>query len=386
MDNIITISSIDSIENQFLSILKEGDITNAQLTLIRFQLKAIASLKESTLTLSFVDSLINYLNISEIDENHHKPIKHQAHILISSVIFFHQSSLEYEKATLKKTSEQILKRQYDIYKESIVAVGNSLELMLKLIFSTTIIKIDKKKLDESIFQIKDKAYSAIDKIIDYFRDQKILKKRYDEILRRENELHKNIPVIIDKLHQNFEALGKSVLITGLIENHRRILISEPIQQIIKDTERPEKRKSHFNNPFKKLNNFIFGIGICMVIICLLLSITYLISLIFSDGTYIKHWIRTIWNFKYILLIFLVLSYVVTSFVWFLMYNKHKKLNIVYEQEFVKDQREYFSKIEKQTKRIYDKYNMIYKNFHPYNKELPISYDEETFDFKERMNS
>jgi len=69
-----------------------------------------------------------------------------------------------------------------------------------------------------------------------------------------------------------------------------------------------------------------------------------------------------------------------------MYNKHKKLNIVYEQEFVKDQREYFSKIEKQTKRIYDKYNMIYKNFHPYNKELPISYDEETFDFKERMNS
>ncbi len=384
MDNIITISSINSIENQ-LSILKEGDITNAQLTLIKFQLKAIASLKESTLTLSFVDSLINYLNISEIDKNHDKTIKYQAHILINSVIFFHQSSLEYEKATLKKTSEHILTRQYDIYKESIAAVGDSLELMLKLSFSTKI-KIDKEKLLESILQIKDKAYSAIDKVIDYFRDQKILNKRYDEILRQENELHKNIPVIIDKLHQNFEALGKSVLVTGLIENYRRILISEPIQQIIRDTEFPKERKSRFNNPFKKLNNFVLGLGICIVIIFLLLYITYFISLIFSDGTYIKYWIRTIWDFKYILLISLVLSYVVTSFVWFLMYNKHKKLNLVYEEEFVKDEREYFSKIEKQTKRIYDKYNMIYKNFHPYNKELPISYDEETFDFKERMNS
>ncbi|MEN5436727.1 hypothetical protein ABE545_24065 [Sphingobacterium faecium] len=379
MDNEIIISNLDGIENQLLKLKKE-DVTATQLTLIGFQLKTISSIRENTLTLSFIDSLINYLHISDLDEDRTESLRRQSHLLINNLIFFHRSSLEYEKASVKKEDDRLLLRKYDIYKEAISVLGDSLEVMLQLCLYKKKIAVDKDKLVNSILQIHKKSFNVLDAVVNLFREEKVLSAKYNEIVKLEIEFNKYLPILIFKLHQNIETFGTSALIAGLIENNRQILISEPIQKIITDTERPKRKKLIFNDPFKKLNEAVIIVGILITSVFITLFLIYLISLIFSDGTYIHSWILTLWNLKYWGLTILVVCYAVASILWFKRRTTLIKVKKASEVEYIKDHEMYNSLIKKQTRRIYDKFNTIYKDFHPYKKELPISYSEETKDF------
>lgn len=358
MENEITKSSIDEAINYLQSIQVNTNLTINNI--IDAQIQVIKFIQTTELVNGAFDTFFFKIELAvqNSSDSEKETILNQARSICTNFIFFSKARLEYKKVVLKEEEYKLITEKYEAMAEAANALLNGIKEVV-----IAVIKYEKggnpfdnpKELINKILEPCSKKGGFVDKLCHWFQGDEILKKKKKEYENEKLQFEKMLINFVDKLYRYRNLLGKSGLISGLIENYKDILITKPASKLYSEcNKRVETTKNSCEDAFSNILVTTFAVDILLGIVALLILITYWISLIFTDGIflwgiftkYVSWWIYAAY--------FTGVGITSAFFYWTfsqIKINKAKK------------------QAENTIWSFCNKYNEIYKTFHPYSDNL-----------------
>ncbi|MCQ2114957.1 MAG: hypothetical protein MJZ07_02000 [Bacteroidales bacterium] len=205
----VTLSSIDEVQNCLIRVGEQ--CLNTDITLkyaIETQRQLLNNIQAPTLVDTAFDTLLYNLDksIKNVGDNEKERIREVYALMIQNYVFFMDAKYQMKVKRLEQTTRDLLKQagpQLAQIVSQIIALANEIPTNLDI---------------NIVFDEKEGESSLWNNFIDWwYRDK--------DIAEAESNFMESLAVIFKKLHKHRELLGQSMLLSGLVERYKELLLN-----------------------------------------------------------------------------------------------------------------------------------------------------------------
>lgn len=296
----VELNSIEDIRD-FLEMMKLKNSDELLSYSLNAQLQVISVINNPNMYSSafdlILDNFYNALN-QEKDENIKKDIQRKASLLINSMVFFMEAKLVYYKKEQKEQVDKLLKDACEMFVEVTVGIVGE---VYGVESTSKIAKISANDLLKNILQKKD-----------FFSNIWIYYQKKKKIKEEQQNFKEFIFLIIKKLSQYHNLLGRSILLQGVISRYKEIVIAKEIP-IFEEPVQPKMPQSPLLPDYEAIYNpVLITVYITIGILVLLLIVwggAALVSLI--PGV---EWESSVWNIIKYAFLFCLAGIIIVAFI------------------------------------------------------------------------
>jgi|GEM_PF-6136411 len=231
---VIRIDSLEQMEEYLISLQSNASVSltaalAAQLQVINYV--SSPQLLDSTFDL-FFQNLKKSLDYAE-DDQMKNDIKEKCTLMVQNYVFFMNAKLTYAIQENKKEGQKLLETAGTILTKTVQDLTR-LAVTSGISGTSTILSIA-----ENIFQTDKKGKNILERAISWWGKAK-------ENKRKQSDFYKSLSSLIQKLHKHKDLIGKTNLISGLIENYAKDLaeyeMPEATREIVAELEKMQREK------------------------------------------------------------------------------------------------------------------------------------------------
>ena len=307
-NKLVQINSLKEME-----VFLEGLEKNASKSIesaLKAQLVVVKYVNSSELFGTTIDTLFKYLKKSQKTaktEDEKIEIREKGSILIQNYVFFMQAKLKYAIEDNKKESEEIFKEAGNMLSKSVIDIGMGVASG----GSTTV------TVAANLFSNPQEKMNLFKRIVNFLNQKEINEKK-------EEEFYENLSILFEKLEKYKKTIGKSDIISGMIENYKEYIVEENTSHLMTSTYYHSDLKDKSLRKMKLYSLITLGVSILFLVIRFIWHSIQDVSIsaasLVSDN--IEEISRENWAYNHFIWTGVIIILIVIT--QLLLYFKHKK--------------------------------------------------------------